>query len=140
MNIELAKKVYDHICTHRDVFDMEVWIETDCGVENPFDYTKHSCNTTACIAGWAVILSGKYTLDDTFEDGFVGDTKIAEIARKELELTPKQMNSLFFDSFEDTAIDRFKKAIDLAEKNELKDDFIRLDDEEDFNDDPFEMD
>lgn len=123
MNIELAKKVYQRIVSRPGLFDMNIWILPDTIAPNPFDYKNECCSTTACIAGWATILSEKYTLKDC------NRSDVALLGAKELELTPKQMQCLFFEDDERKAIARLKKAIELAEIGQLKDDYILLDGE-----------
>jgi hypothetical protein len=123
MNIELAKKVYEHITTRRELFKMNTWIYIDPTADNPFDYKQSDCGTTACIAGWAAILSGYSPEDCECEE-------VASIAERELELTPKQSSSLFLDADEEKAIERLKRAINLAESGQLEDGYIWLDGED----------
>lgn len=58
------------------------------------------------------------------------DAQIAYVASEELQLTPEQESSLFFEADEEKAIAKLKRAIDLAEAGELEDDYIWLDGEE----------
>ena len=62
MNIELAEKVLDHASRFPDSFDMGDWWyqdEWDGASTEPW-----KCGTTACIAGWAMYLSGEVTFRD----------------------------------------------------------------------------
>lgn len=53
MNIDLAKKVYAHITAHPDQFDMDQFADVAPDSE---------CGTSACIAGWAQVLSGQFKI------------------------------------------------------------------------------
>lgn len=48
---ELAQKVLDHVEAHPDQHDQSIW------VDNPAPDATSLCNTTACLAGWAVLLN-----------------------------------------------------------------------------------
>lgn len=49
-NVQLGRKVLDHVTTHPEQFNMGVWGE------------RGPCGTAACLAGWTMLLSG-YKLD-----------------------------------------------------------------------------
>ncbi len=77
MNVELLHKVADVIAKHPEQFDMLTW---DCG-------------TTACIAGWALRLSGVGIPAATGLAHFIGQS-----AKGALELSVWQANALFIRS------------------------------------------
>jgi hypothetical protein len=101
LNIPLLTKVLDHITANPLEWGQGVWAtETECG-------------TAACVAGWAVIMSG-HTLE--FEDMHMWDRltgrrlntgpsarrttdgePIADVARRELGLNVDQSKYLFAD-------------------------------------------
>jgi hypothetical protein len=57
MNAALLRAVLTQVEDHPKQFDMSVWGEME-----------RSCGTVACLAGWALILSGWKLVDDcTFE-------------------------------------------------------------------------
>ena len=62
-NVELLTRVRDLIETEPDKLDMGLWgtIPTDV-IKFKNGFAKVSCGTTACIAGWAVQLSGDQLL------------------------------------------------------------------------------
>jgi len=51
MNEQLMREVASYIEKHPSNYDQNMWIENN-----------EDCGTTACIAGWAMILSGKYVV------------------------------------------------------------------------------
>lgn len=56
-NAELAYRVLDHIDAHPESWDQETWY----------------CETSACFAGWAALLSG---LELGYEDGRMWDVEV----------------------------------------------------------------
>jgi hypothetical protein len=54
MNVKLLRRIQKRILKHPDSYDQNVMISRD------------ECGTTACIAGWAVLLS-------PLDPGFIGD-------------------------------------------------------------------
>jgi hypothetical protein len=71
-NVELARKVREHTRRFPEVLDMADWLQigsndyNDADIRAAGDITT-TCGTTACFAGWTVLLGG-YELD---EDGYV---------------------------------------------------------------------
>lgn len=115
MNTELGRKVLGHITTHREQFDMTVY-----GEKYP------ECGTVACIAGWAMLLSG-YQLSDgpggshfirpdgsTVPDSMNGDeaAELLDLTAAERYGGPESECSLFTEWDEDAAIDRFRMLVE----------------------------
>lgn len=85
---ELLLKVKEQILTEPSRFHMSHWFYNKD--ENQDYYGPcallHNCNTAACIAGWAIALSGETELiEDPHED-----------AKRILGITESQANSLFY--------------------------------------------
>lgn len=59
VNKELFEKIADHIEIHPDQWSQETWVDNGLhghvGPGNVLD--PYDCGTSACIAGWAVMLS-----------------------------------------------------------------------------------
>lgn len=120
MDAVLGRKVLDHVVAHRDQFDMGSW-----------GYTNSVCGTSACLAGWAMLLSG-YTLDendDTFHrpDGVRVRDEGSE-AQQLLGLTDTErygqgdIDESLFTLDEDEAISCFRALVETAEAAERADD------------------
>ena len=97
VNIPALRDVMTHVTAHRDQLNMNVW-----GV-------REACGTTACIAGWQVILDpdyqpawrpigGRPDLQDLTwardRDGGTHDVDVA--AARGLGLTAEQAEELFY--------------------------------------------
>lgn len=105
MNKELLKEIKEAILNESHLFDMRYYFATHSEYDSPIKNMERmnkngisiekrkkwmkSCNATACIAGWACVLSKEeikishvYTLRDQ--------------AKKLLDLTDNQMFSLFY--------------------------------------------
>jgi hypothetical protein len=117
MKADLGRKVLDHVTVHREQFDMDIF-----GVELPV------CGTTACLAGWAMLLSGyKLVGYEAFRrpDGtrVHGNT---EEAMHLLDLTEAELEDdrgrrfLFYILSEDEAIARFRALVEAAEAEAAK--------------------
>lgn len=52
-NPELGRKVLRQVTEHREQFDMGTW-----------GYKDRACGTTACLAGWAMLLTEGYSLTE----------------------------------------------------------------------------
>ena len=122
MNTELGRKVLDHVTVHRDQFDMGIWGEPDT-----------ECGTVACLAGWAMLLSG-YRLgygrkgsyfarpDGTpIPDGTDGDeaARLLDLSCEERYGSGEDECSLFTAPDDDIAIERFRALVDAAEASLL---------------------
>jgi hypothetical protein len=58
LNVRLLRRVQKHIEAEPRRMKMKLWLD-----RNPFERERSAlppCGTTACIAGWALILSGKH--------------------------------------------------------------------------------
>lgn len=82
MNTELMIKVRDHIVAHPEQHDQATWAE------------KTECGTTACVAGWALILGSPVDAHIFDETGSLPPT-VAEDAQEILGLTYGQQGALF---------------------------------------------
>jgi hypothetical protein len=60
-NAELAYRVLDHIDAHPEQHDQSDFVRRPAGTSS-LTAESMPCGTTACFAGWTVLLSG-YTLD-----------------------------------------------------------------------------
>lgn len=100
LNVPLLTKVLDHITAHPAEWNQGVWAE------------ETTCGTAACVAGWAVIMSGHPLVfeanvrmydPDSLEISNSGpcarftanNEYIADVARHELGLTKGQAECLF---------------------------------------------
>lgn len=86
MNIELLKKVKQAILDNPEHFDMSSFFD-GCD-DDPKLLGK--CNTTACIAGWAIHLSGCPVTELDLEH---------DLGRDLLGLTEDQANTLFYEDY-----------------------------------------
>lgn len=90
MNVELLRKVKEHILDEPQRLDMSMFGQRTEGEMAP------PCGTTACIAGWAVILSDPklFTVDIEEFDDVLSDAY--KTGRELLRITPGQARRLFF--------------------------------------------
>ena len=114
MNAELGRKVLDYVTAHRDQFDMNVF-----GEHVP------ACGTTACLAGWALLLSGyQITGFDLFArpDGTeVSGETLSREAGWLLGIPAEEFDAdgecpLFYVEDDDEAIERFRALVEAAEQ------------------------
>jgi hypothetical protein len=119
VNIELGRRVLEHVTTHRGQFSMAIWGQWD-----------PQCGTTACLAGWAMILSGyRFTEREDFirpdgsavRPGIEGDEAagLLDLSYEERYGSDEDECSLFTSPDEDTAIERFRALVDAAEASLL---------------------
>jgi len=113
-NPALGRKILDHITANRDQFDM-----SDYGFSS-------ECGTTACIAGWAMLLSG-YQVDANGSWSSPDDTPVhggylSAEARALLGLDDAEYygdsfepSTLFGEADEDRAIKRFRAIVEASE-------------------------
>lgn len=93
MNVELLRRVQKAIREEPKRMNMHTWINTDPHDNPPI------CGTTACIAGWAAILSHQNTdesIHDTASNLVHWDVHINRTAGVALELDSEQRARLFF--------------------------------------------
>ncbi len=108
-NIELLDKTLDHI---KKLIDFpkgsDQWDQVDWG-------RKTHCGTSACFAGWACVLSGKYEFSGSAMIDLETGRPDSPPWRAEdlLELTPEQAYSLF------SATNTFEQLYEIIE--EIKD-------------------
>ena len=63
LNKKLLLEIADHVESHPEQYDQETWVGRNddnyvpCGPGKHID--PYDCGTSACIAGWAVLLSNK---------------------------------------------------------------------------------
>jgi len=112
-NPELGRKVLTQVTGHREQFNMGSW-----------GYTDPVCGTTACIAGWAMLLTPGYSMTEGGlfyrPDGTCVHSEGDE-ARELLGLSDDERYgtagcaySLFADD-EDSAIERLRVLVEAAE-------------------------
>lgn len=122
--LPLAKKVLHKITTERAWFDMSGWF----GIDTREIDGVNVCDTTACLAGWAMILSGECKLNDEglpidiggFEEAgarLLG-LPIEEVADTVDEDGIQWGRKLFYTD-EDDALDRLTGLIAEAEAEQL---------------------
>jgi hypothetical protein len=91
MNVELLRRVEAHILEEPKRLFMRKWVQ--------FKRDYAECNTAACIAGWAVMLTGdKKAVEAQLksETSWVHQrSPIAEAAQELLQLTPTESYRLF---------------------------------------------
>jgi hypothetical protein len=117
MNKELGRKIIARIEKNPAIFDMDCWVST--------------CGTACCIAGHALLESGKYELyqrtseyspdsDWWFRDKITGEPagSVSEIARELLDLTDEEYGNwedgteLFFEDTNETALARLRELVE----------------------------
>jgi hypothetical protein len=104
-NAELAWNVYDAINANPAHFDMDNWARAAAnapmiGLEQ---LTSPECGTTACFAGWAIVLSGyQITRDlEIVKANRVVPTTFSTLAASLLGLSDEQAEDLFYVDNED---------------------------------------
>jgi hypothetical protein len=119
VNTELGRRILDHVTAHRSQFDMGIWGQWD-----------PECGTTACLAGWAMLLSGyRVNAQGDFirpdggavRPGIEGDeaADLLDLSYVERYGTDEDDCSLFTSPDEDAAIERFRALVDTAEASLL---------------------
>jgi hypothetical protein len=103
MNTDLLRDVRDHIATEPEHFDMDSYFHDDMNLaEGQSAPLPAACGTTACIAGWAATLCGRYEARGTaFGNWGIapvgGDSTTFFLAGAEsLGITNKQAERLFY--------------------------------------------
>lgn len=103
MNITLAEDIMGLILMHPEQLDMDLYVDAE-GVT--VQELRDSCGTTACIAGWAAILT--LPADVRVWDGVAGGRSIAEIGRVALQLRDDVADVLFHGTDDDEAVPALK--------------------------------
>lgn len=65
-NVELARKVREHTRMYPDLLDMDTWIDKGGALDDEESHwgpvgdveNAVACGTTACFAGWTVVIAG----------------------------------------------------------------------------------
>lgn len=101
-NAELAYKVLDHVERHRAAFNMDTWVYSpdDTAVKLD-DLLSEKCGTTACFAGWAILLSGYEMRGGVYRDGELVASIFSVFAADLLGLSGDQADDLFYADDED---------------------------------------
>lgn len=107
MNVRLLRRIEREIKKEPRRFNMNDWVDTNASESLAKKFVP-PCNTTACIAGWATLLSHKYKKDDapdlplpkTFRQKAEHLQEISEyyegVGQQALALTENQALNLFF--------------------------------------------
>lgn len=98
MNIELAKKVLEHIKKHREAFDMHDGMTIEPSIIKR-SRPNFPCGTVACIAGWTVLLHDFENATETEVADLICSHNWGQIrqrAQKLLEIDNKTVNRLFY--------------------------------------------
>ncbi len=101
---ERRQAVADQITTSPEQFNMGYWA------------TKHQCGTVACLAGWAVLLSGrKVEVREGCVPGFVGlgEAEVIMLAAEWLGVPHPHAGALFWGKWIED--DRYLSEIEAAE-------------------------
>lgn len=96
--VRRAYETLDHIERHPEKHDQNWWLATSAVWKSGFDAARamNECGTTACTAGWTVLLAG-----ETIHRGSVvyrssGIASVEEAATELLGLTSEERCQLFF--------------------------------------------
>jgi hypothetical protein len=104
-NAELAYRVLDAINANPAHFDMDTWVRVphDAPTIGLAQLTSPECGTTACFAGWAIVLSGyELTRDlEIVQAGRVVPEVLSRFAASLLGLNDEQADELFLAANED---------------------------------------
>lgn len=110
VNTELLEKTMQHIKDNPDQHMQSTWCNPAGGAFN------HSCETTACFAGWAMILSGKYKAHQVEELS----AKSQEVAAELLGISWEEACLMFAPARSRVELELMVK--DLLNGERLKDD------------------
>lgn len=97
-----AYELLDFLETHPEQHDQSMWVN-ETG-ETPFTltYALNHCGTTACAAGWTVLLNGGTIqwYDNVTDLGSapVGSRQVPAVAKRLLGLTHAEKSALFYDA------------------------------------------
>jgi hypothetical protein len=104
-NAELAWRVFDAINENPAHFDMDNWVRAphDQPMIGLDQLTSPECGTTACFAGWAVVLAGyQLTRDrEIVKANRMVPTPLPILAANLLGLNDEQAEDLFYVDNED---------------------------------------
>ena len=103
MNITLAEDIMGLILMHPEQLDMDLYVDAE---GDTVQELRDSCGTTACIAGWAALLT--LPADVRVWDGNAGGRSISEIGREALQLGEDVADVLFHDTVNDEAVPALK--------------------------------
>lgn len=109
LNVELLKQIRDKIASTPDAYDQMVYGRPD--------HTA-PCGTACCIAGWACVLSGRYSVEDirkARDAEYVVKERISETAQELLGLSENEADTLFtaepegsWEDYDDDGEDAFE--------------------------------
>ena len=102
-NSDLAWRVMDAINEHRASFNMATWVDRGIMISLPhkewvdpitLDELTNECGTTACFAGWTVLLTGHKIDRDSGnvldENGHLTIKEVTDLAYELLDLDPAE--------------------------------------------------
>jgi hypothetical protein len=106
--ITRAYQVLDHIEAHPDLHDQDFWLhdsdsdrDRDADLDGPVVVTAQDvmsgCGTTACYAGWTVLLAGKPIIDYSWTTA-VRIGRVSDVAADLLGLDGREEQQLFHDA------------------------------------------
>lgn len=137
-NFDLIEKVIEQVTTQPETHDQSFWIGIDWGESDFLRSAKETdrsyilevdklnlCGTTACLAGWAHILSGGKIYYDTRAATFLAGNETGPrqwssfpiAARKAMGLTGEEAEDIFYTTDDERAIQKLKAI--LAERDEV---------------------
>lgn len=98
INVELLRKVAESIKAHPRSFKMESFFEDSWAdvapsiyepSSNPLEILESECGTSACIAGWTLILTNNFAANDFIHDA----------AKMALGINDEQCRLLFYEGW-----------------------------------------
>lgn len=105
MNVELMERVRQLILMRPELHDQQYWLiarsSTSAAEMSRTAENGDICNTTACVAGWAAVLSAPPGVRILGTDVYLVNGTLVEIedyAQKQLGLTDEQCEFLFNSS------------------------------------------
>lgn len=99
-----AYRTLDYITSHPERHDQGWWLDLGDDADVSIQYTdldldgaEGHCGTTACAAGWTVLLAG-HTISEGWKVTALDDEHVHGVAAQILGLTSGEAEALFFDA------------------------------------------
>lgn len=125
LNRELAQRIKDKIVTERALWDQNSWAATlPENIDANGELIDGTCGTTACVAGWACMLTGNPLDWSTAENIGFGKVQAARVkngewiesvATRELGLDDDQVAALFHTYDEDQTLQMLDQIIEFGD-------------------------
>ena len=125
LNRDLAQKIKNKIMTERVLWDQNSWAATDpTNIDANGELIDGTCGTTACVAGWACMLT-QNDLDWSTAESIVGGKLqatrvksgewIEDVATRELRLDDDQVATLFHTYDEDLILEMLDQIVETGD-------------------------